>query len=251
MTQLSREAGVAGSPGRAPWKPASALERVALSVQVDGLRSTLGRLWMHLVGTEDRCVFVQYFKPPAHPIELPVEVKGFVVRAMTEADRRDARVRRHEPAEVAQIAAGFVATRDERIVGAAWYTDSVNGEQPWYQVVQAHLAPPAWFDANIFVVAGEKGAAWAISKAAADSLGAAGIRSTVSVVGAHNKPSILLLRLLGAKMVARLSVQHRFGRTTTVVHAVSDQDNAVTTGRRGGAQHRGAAVQRSGRPNDA
>ena len=222
------------------WKPAVWLDRLLLSVRVDGLRPTLGRAWIRLFGTEDRCVFVQYFKPPSAPVELPVEANGLVVRRMTESDRRDARVRRYEPDDVNHLAEGFVATRHSQIVGAAWYTDSVTTDQPWYRAVEPHLVFPAWLDANIFVVPGDKGAAWAISKTAADRLGAAGICSTVALVGAHNRRSILLLRFVGAKMVARLSVRHWFGHTTTVVQSVTDDhDNAVTARRAADPRNQG------------
>ena len=233
MAQLQTEG--SARPSRAPfttstrWKRASSAERFVLSVRVHGLASTVRRAWTHLFGTEDRCVFVQYHKPPSVPVELPVEVKGLIVRHMTEHDRRDAWVRRHEPDDIGCLAEAFVATRREQIVGAAWYTHSVTPAQPWYRAAEPHLVPPAWLDANLFVVPGDKGAAWAISKTAADYLGAAGIRSTVALVAAHNKRSILLLRLLGAKMVARISLRHWFGQTSAVVEPVAqDQHNAVT-----------------------
>jgi hypothetical protein len=234
MAQLQTEGGVrlgrARSTTTAAWRRASSAERLVLSLRVHGLASSVRRAWTHFFGTEDRCVFVQYYKPPSAPVELSVEANGLIVRHMTESDRRDAWVRRHEPHDIDRLAEAFVATRREHIVGAAWYTDSVTPDQPWYRAVEPHLVLPAWLDANIFVVPGDKGAAWAIAKTAADCLGAAGIRSTVALVAVHNKRSLLLLRLLGAKMVARASVRHWFGQTTAVVEpVVQDLDNAVTT----------------------
>jgi hypothetical protein len=223
----------------APRRPGAALSRLLLSLRVDGLAPTVKRAWTHLFGTEERYVFVQYLTPPAAPVEFPIETNGLVVRQMMESDLRDPRVKRHEPHEVDRLREAVVATRQGQIVGAAWYTDSVTAEQPWYRAVEPHLIRPAWFDANIFVVAGDKGAAWAISKHATDRVATQGVRCTVALVGARNKRSILLLRLLGAKMVAQMSVRHWFGRTTVAVEPIAkDQHAAVTTpgGRITGAQ---------------
>jgi hypothetical protein len=204
------------------------LRRTLLSLQVDGLGATMRRAWTYLFGTEHKYVFVQYMKAPATQVALPVEANGIVVRQMAERDLKDVRVRRHEPHDVDRLALGVVATRQDEIVGAAWYTDSVSPAQPWYPIVQPHLRHPAWFDANIFVIPGEKGAAWAISKNATDAVALAGIRSTVALVGVDNKPSIFLLRLLGAKLVGRVSIHHRLGYTTTAVTPVmQDKDSAL------------------------
>ena len=205
------------------------LGRFLLSLQADGLGPTISRLWTRLFGSEDRYVFVQYLKPPATPVEFPIETNGVVVRQLTESDRADIRIRRHEPHDVDRLAAAVVATRQGQIVGAAWYTDSVTAEQPWYRAVQPHLILPALFDANIFVVPGDKAAAWAISKHATDRVASTGVRTTVALVGTHNKRSILLLRLLGAKIVARIWVRHWCGYTTTVVAPVTADQNAAVT----------------------
>ncbi len=186
-------------------------------------------MWLRLFGTEERYVFVQHLKQPDAPVELPIETNGVVVRQMTDRDRADIRIKRHEPHDNDPLAEAVVATRHDRIVGAAWYTDSVNAEQPWYRVVEPHLILPALFDANIFVVPGDKAAAWAISKYATDRVASTGVRSTVALVGAHNKRSILLLRLLGAKIVARISIRHRFGSTTTVVEPVATDRHAAVS----------------------
>lgn len=204
-------------------------QRSLLSLQVDGLGPTIRRGWTRLFGTEDRYVFVQYLKPPAAPFELPIETNGVVVRQLSESDRADVRIKRHEPHDNDRLAEAVVATRHGQIVGAAWYTDSVNAGQPWYRAVEPHLILPALFDANIFVVPGDKAAAWAISKYATDRVASTGVRSTVALVGTHNKRSILLLRLLGAKIVARISVRHRFGSTTTVVEPVATDQHAAVS----------------------
>jgi hypothetical protein len=162
------------------------------------------------------------------PVTLPVEVNGIVVRQMTRRDRDDLRVRRHEPREADRLLLGVVGERDGRIVGAAWYTDYVNPAQPWYQAVEPHLIQPAWYDTNIFAVPGEKGVAWTIFKTATDVLATRGIRSTVALVTTTNKPSIFLLRLLGAKIVARMTVRRRLGYRTAVVEPVAeDRDAAI------------------------
>ena len=186
------------------------------------------RAWAHVFGTEHRYVFVQYMDPPSGQTALPVEMNGILVRQMTSDDLRDLRVRRHEPQDADRLALGVVATRQGQIVGAAWYTDSVSPAQPWYPIVEPHLRHPAWFDANTFVVPGDKGAAWAISKSATDAVALAGVRSTVALVGVDNKPSIFLLRLLGAKIVARMTVRRWLGYPTAVVEPVAeDRDAAI------------------------
>jgi hypothetical protein len=205
------------------------VRRLLLSLRVDGLRPTLQRIWAGLFGTEDRYVFVQYYTPPATPIVLPVEMNGVVVRRLTASDAQDLQIKWHEPRDVDRVAVAVVATRQGQIVGAAWYTDAVTPDQPWYQAVQPHLALPALSDANLFVVPGDKAAGWAISKIATDQVASRGVRSTVALVSTHNKRSIFLLRLLGAKIVARIRIRRWFGYTTTAVESVAaDQDAAVS-----------------------
>jgi hypothetical protein len=206
------------------------LRSLLLSLRVDGLAATVRRIWTHLFGQEQRYVFVRHLKPPPAPVEFPVETNGVVVRYMEESDCTNLQVMRYQPRDLRHLAEAVVATRAGRIVGAAWYTDSVTEQQPWYQAVKPHLIPPARLTENIFVVPGDKAAAWAITKSASDRLATTGVRTIVGLIGSHNKPSILMSRLLGAKMVAQLSVQHRFGHSTTLVAAVtSDRDAAITT----------------------
>lgn len=152
------------------------------------------------------------------------------MRHMEEGDRADVHVRLHEPRGAYRSAYAAVATRAGRIVGAAWYTDSVSPNQPWYRVVEPHIRPRALFTANIFVVPGDKGAAWAISKGAAAGLATAGVRTLVSLIGTNNQRSILMARLVGCKMIARVCVRRRFGRATTVIEPITeDRDNRITT----------------------
>jgi len=206
------------------------LGRLLLSLRVDGLRPTLQRIRAHVHGDERRYVFVQYYTPPAAPVQLPVETNGVVVRQMTDSDRRVPGVRRHEPEDMAHLALGVVATRQGEIVGAAWYTDAVRPQQPWYAAVQPHLRERSLVDANLFVVPGEKAAAWALSKNATDYLATQGVRSTVALVGVDNARSIFLMRLLGAKVVATMSVRYRFGRRRATVEPVRQDDDAAVTG---------------------
>jgi hypothetical protein len=124
----------------------------------------------------------------------------------------------------------MVATRQGRIVGAVWYTKSVAVEQPWYVAVEPHLVQPALLTSNIFVVPGDKAAAWVLAKSATDQLAATGIQTIVGLVESHNTPSVLMSRLLGARMVARMSVRYWFGCAKAVVEPVSvDKDPAITT----------------------
>ncbi len=205
------------------------LQRALLSLRVDGFGPSVRRAVSRCFGTEQACVFVRHLKPLPTAVTLPVETNGIVVRSMREDDLLDLRVKRYEPRDIARLSEAVVATRNGHIVGAAWYTDSVSAEQPWYRAVEPHLIRPARLTANIFVVPGDKGAAWAIAKSASERLATIGVRSIVGVVGAQNNRSILMSRLLGAKMVARMSVRHRFGRTTTVVEAVVDDRDAGVT----------------------
>ena len=204
--------------------------RTLLSLQVDGLVATAKRVRTHMLGREERYVFVQHLEPPSKPVQLPVETQGVVIRQMTKEDRTDTRVRWYEPVDVHRLALGVVATREGRIAGAQWFTDSVTPDQPWYQAVEPHLIPPARFDANTFAVPGDRSVAWALVKTATDALATAGVRSTVALVGTENKRSIFLLRLSGAKIVARMQVRHLFGHRTTSVELVAeDKDTATRT----------------------
>jgi len=159
-----------------------------------------------------------------------VQLNGIVVRQMQASDLQNPRVLWHEPATPYRLAEGMVATREGEIVGAAWYVDSVNEEQPWYRVVEPHLATPARFAVNLFVAPGDKGAAWVLGRTATDALASSGVRTIVGIIAAKNTRSILMTRLLGSKMVARITVRRRFGRTTTTVQPVEDdRRSGITT----------------------
>lgn len=200
-----------------------------LRLRMDGPRPTLRRVGTRLFGQEQRYVFVRHPTPPATPVTFPIATNGVVVREMTDSDRTNVHIQRYQPRNRRHLREAVVATRAGRIVGAAWYT-SVTAEQPWYHAVEAHLILPARNTENIFVVPGDKAAAWALAKAATDRLATAGIRTIVGVVGSHNKPSILMSRLLGAKMVAQMSIRRRLGYRTIVVETVStDRDAAIST----------------------
>ena len=192
-----------------------------LSLRTDGLRPTLALAWHRLHGDQEFYVFVRPLTPPATPVALPAEANGVTLRRVQAADRRDLQVQRHEPPEARSAAVDvFVAVRHDRIVGAAWYVDVATAAQAWYDAVAPHLTAPARFTANIYVRPGEKGAAWALAKTASDVLAAAGVRTIVGMVGTANKPSILLTRMLGGRIVARLHMRHRWGRRTITVEPV-------------------------------
>jgi hypothetical protein len=116
----------------------------------------------------------------------------------------------------------MVATREGRIVGAVWYADAVNEEQAWYTAVRSRLILPARLTVNMFVVPGEKAAAWAMAKYANDRLAAAGVRSIVGVIQTTNKPSILVSRMLGGRIAAHQSVRYWFGVRRTTVAASAE-----------------------------
>ena len=207
----------------------SLLRSFLFRLRADGSGTTFKRIWRRLFGQEHRYVFVRHLKPPATPVEFPIEVNGVVVRPMTEGDLTDPQVRQYQPRDLRHLTEAVVATRAGKIVGAAWYT-GVTPAQPWYAVIRPHLVTPACLTENIFIVPGDKAAAWAIAKGATDRLATTGVRTIVGLIGSHNKPSILMSRLLGSKMVAEISVRHRFGCGTTVVEPVTtDRDAAVTT----------------------
>jgi len=201
-----------------------------LTLRVDGPAAVVRRIRIRLFGLEQRYIFIRHLQAPPTPVEFPFEINGIVVRYMEESDLTNMLLRRSQPRDLPQPTEAVVATRAGQIVGAAWYTSSVTPEQPWYHAVEPHLILPARATASFFVVPGDKAAAWAIAKSATDRLATTGVRTIVGVVASHNKPSVLMSRLLGGRMVAQMSVRHRFGYSTTVVAVVStDQDNAVTT----------------------
>jgi hypothetical protein len=202
-----------------------------LSLRLDGVGPTLRRLRARLFGIDQRYVFVRSLKVPAKPVHLPVEDKSIAVRLMEPVDRTDLRLRQHEPPESRGPCDAIVATSQGRIVGAAWYADVVTAEQPWFEAVRPHVVEPSRFTASIFVVPGEKAAAYTIAKAGSDWLATKGVRSIVGMVGATNKPSILMTRLLGGKMVGRVTIRSSWGRRTTEVERLEkDVDTALRGG---------------------
>jgi hypothetical protein len=213
------------------------LQSFYLSLRMEGIGPTVCRYWARLFGRAQWYVFVRFLQPPSTRIELPVEDKGIVVRTMQEGDLADLRVRWHEPRKFRGRCDTIVATRQGRIVGAVWYADAVTTEQPWYGTVQPHLIPPARFTANIFIIPGDKGAAWTIAKTGSEWLATKGVRTIVGMIGAGNKPSILMTRLLGGKMVGRVSVCYCFGWPTTRVEPVSKDEDATITKHSEGSPH--------------
>lgn len=206
---------------------------IAFSARRDGAAETLRRIGRRLFGREEWLVVVRRIAPPAVPTHLPVEIDGLTVRRVDESDlgalaeampfellRRGPADRRACLRE--RLPCGLVALRDGRLAGAAWYLDRVEASQPWYEAVRAEVEPPARFTAAVFVVPGEKAAAWTLSRVAADWLGQDGVRTLVALVRADNRPSLLLARMLGGRVVARQSVRRRLGRTAIEVVPVRD-----------------------------
>ena len=206
------------------------LRSLILSLRLDGPGATVKRIGAYLFAHEQRYVFVRHLRPPSTPVELPTETNGIAVRYMMGSDLANIHIRRYQPRNLRHPYEAVVAARAGQIVGAAWYTGAVTADQPWYRAIAPHLIPPARLHENMFVLPGDKAAAWALAKTATDRLATTGIRTIVGVIGSHNKPSILMSRLLGGRMVARMSVRRRFGHSTTVVEAVTnDRDAAVAT----------------------
>ncbi|MEO8605304.1 MAG: hypothetical protein ABI629_22230 [bacterium] len=196
-------------------------------VREEGWAKTLRRAHTRLFGVDERYIFARRPKPPPAPLRLPIERQGVVVRTATPADADDANMRQHRPRDQQPLLDVFVATRDGHIVGAAWYTDIVNAAQPWYAAVLPHIALPAVFTANVFVVPGDKSAGWALVKTADEALAQRGVRSIVGMISTHNRPSILLARLLGARLCARVTIRYWLGRPRLSVAAVQTDDDAA------------------------
>src|SRR5262249_11174789 len=158
------------------------------------------------------CVFIRYL-PNEPSARLPLAIgKDLSLRPMSEADVET--VSRLIPFELDRAAwptrseklrrrldGAVVAMRGARIVGATWYADEVHAGQPWFALVQPHLRTPAWFTVNTFVAAGERGVALPLVKNAGEQLSRHGVRSLVSMIQATNEPSLLIARLVGARLV--------------------------------------------------
>jgi hypothetical protein len=203
------------------------LTRMLGRAQEEGWGPTLRRAATRLLGVDERYVFARHPAPPAAPLAMPVEQRGVVVRRATPADAGDATMRQHCPRDPHPLVEVFVATRDGRIVGAAWYTDGVVAAQPWYAAVLPHVESPAVFTANVFVAPGDRGASWALVKTADEALAQRGIRTIVGVISSHNKPSILMARLRGARLCARVRIRYCLGWPRVSVAAVTTDDDAA------------------------
>jgi hypothetical protein len=221
---------------RARVQPAAiglVLRSLRFCLKMDGWRGTFRRAWVRAFSADDWLVYVRYLEPPAAPAAFPVEANGVTLRAMTDADiddlarllpfdllRRPLKERHERLAKHREDV--IVATRAGRIVGAALYADQV-AEQPWYTTIADQLVWPARLTYFVFVVPGEKAAAWVIAKhGAGGRLPSIGIRALVSQIRAGNRTAILMAQLTGAKLAARMSMRHRWGRTTTVIERVPD-----------------------------
>ncbi|GIW39434.1 MAG: hypothetical protein KatS3mg076_0011 [Candidatus Binatia bacterium] len=209
-------------------------ETVLLSWRSDGFRATARRLRERLFGEEEIFVLVRSLVPPVVPPPLPAVVNGVLVREMTAEDvdtvarilpfdlgRQPLRVRRRRLEKAMPDA--FVALRGERIVGACWYWNEVTPEKPWFPAVRDHLVPPSRLTGGIFALPGERAAAWALARRATDCLAARGVRTVVGCIGAKNRPSLLVSRLLGGKIVARQTIRYVLGRARIHVVRVDDR----------------------------
>lgn len=206
--------------------------RVWQGVRREGLGATLWRLWTRFFGTDEWCVFVREVRAVASG-SPSVEINGVVVRDMTEADLPV--VARHMPVELGFrstaervdalrrcLPDGVVGLRDDQLIGAAWFADAVGPEQEWWRAVAPHLEGDARLARGIFVVAGEKQATWALVKQANGRLADRGVRWVVSVIRASNRPSILVNRMLGGRMVARKVDHYRWGTCETRIEPAED-----------------------------
>jgi len=199
-----------------------------LSYRMDGLGPTARRIWERLFG-------IRYLESPREPVELPATVNGIIVRQMSEADI-DA-VARSAPFELGRqslkarcarlrecLPEAFVALREGRIVGASWYADGAKPDKPWFEIVADKLVPPSRLTAGIFSVPGEKAAAWALSRYASAWLAARGIRTVIGFIRAENRPSLVLSRVLGGRIVACQSVRYCLGVPVVRVKPAADTD---------------------------
>lgn len=206
-----------------------------LSLRGQGLRPTLRRIRHRLFGAESRYIFVRYLEAPDAAFALPASDKGITVRALCDRDASAFLVRRYTPREARVYPTqALVAANGDELVGAIWYTEAVAPEQPWFAVVEPHLRTPAVFTANLYIRSDAKGAAWALVKLGSDFLASKGIRTIVGDVSTTNRPSILMTRLLGGRIVARVDIRYWWGcRATTVAPVDADRDTALSPRKRG------------------
>lgn len=203
------------------------------SLRAEGVGATWRQVRTRLFGSETYYVMLRRLEPPPASVELPCAIAGATVRAMTAADvdavaarvpfRMSRLPQRERCAAIARcLDDAVVAVRDGRVVGAAWYGDQFDAGQPWFAVVEPHAPRPVRIGLGFFVVAGEQVAAWQLARVATDRLAARGVRTLVVPIRSDNKPSMLMSRLNGARMVARCVVRYRWGRRTVRAEAVGD-----------------------------
>ncbi len=187
------------------------MQSLYLRLLADGPTATLRLAAKRLFGSDQRLVFVRHHDAPAERLTFPFEENGICVRDMEEADLRDLQVRKHQPRAARDITHTFVATKGTAIVGAAWYSDSIDERQPWYAAVRSQIEAPSRLTENYYVLRDVKGAAAVLTKAASQRLAEQGVRTIVGIIGADNKASILMSRLLGGKHAATIEISYRFG----------------------------------------
>lgn len=207
------------------------LRSFLLGLREEGVQRTADRAWTRLFGREEYVVFVRKLVAVDPPPVFPVEIKGAEVRAMRLEDIDE--VARLMPFSLSRMPISerrralqacwqdsSVAWRGARIVGAVWYADSVGPTHPWYTLAVPYLRLPARLTTGVFVIPGEKIGSWALVHAASQRLATLGVRSTVSTVRSDNKPSMLMARMHGSELVARVCIEYRFGRRRAVAQAV-------------------------------
>lgn len=207
------------------------LPSLLFSLREEGLRKTALWAWTRLFGREEYVVFVRKLVALHPPLAFPVDIKGAQVRAMRLEDIDE--VARRMPFSLSRLPVSArrralqdcwqesaVAWRGNQIVGAVWYADSVGPAHPWYNVVAPHLRLPARLTTGVFVIPGEEIGSWALIHAASQRLASLGVRSTVSTVRSDNKPSLLMARMHGGELVARVRIAYHFGRRRAVAQEV-------------------------------
>ena len=202
------------------------LRSLYLRLRTDGLETTLRLIGKRLFGDDRRLVFVRHHDAPCSRPDLPIKISGITVRHLQPSDLQDLQVRKHQPKTGHDITHAFVATQDDRIVGAAWYSDTIDERYPWYRELRSRIVEPSRLTENYYVLPGVKGAAMQLTKVASEQLAWEGVRTIVGIIGADNKPSILMSRLLGGKHAATIDIRYRLGKGLVTVDAVT-QDSAV------------------------
>lgn len=210
-------------------------ESLIFSAWGAGWKPTLKLAWHRCFGKEEWFGFVRYLEPePASPL-LPRDVNGFTIRPM-QRESLDAaaalapasiwRLPLHRRREqvVEWLGTTLVAERGGRLVGIISYRDCSNTAEPWREILRFWLREPVWMTKFFYVVPGERGAAWALASCGNDWCASQGVRCVVAFIRTDNRPSLLVTRLLGGKLVCRMVRRYRFGREEVEYYPVSEEE---------------------------